>query len=46
MSFVVLPLSRGARRPFAWKPWLIQLAVHIVCVGLPIAVVQDRWNGR
>jgi hypothetical protein len=45
MSFVVLPLSRCDRRPFALQPWLIQLGVHIVCVGLPIALVQNELNG-
>jgi uncharacterized membrane protein YagU involved in acid resistance len=41
MSRVVMPLSRTAKRPFTWKAWLAQLAIHIVCVGLPIAVVQS-----
>ncbi|HEY2018141.1 MAG TPA: hypothetical protein VGH38_31765 [Bryobacteraceae bacterium] len=41
MSLVVVPLSRARRRPFAWKAWLTQLAIHIVCVGVPIAMVQS-----
>ncbi|MDR3612409.1 MAG: hypothetical protein P4L53_02515 [Candidatus Obscuribacterales bacterium] len=43
MSLVVLPLSRIRKRPFAWQPWLVQLVVHIFCVGLPIALVQNWW---
>lgn len=39
MSGIVLPLSR-VKRPFSGKAWSIQLAIHIVCVGLPIAAVQ------
>jgi uncharacterized membrane protein YagU involved in acid resistance len=41
MSRVVVPLSRAAKRPFPWRAWLTQLAIHIVCVGLPIALVQS-----
>jgi hypothetical protein len=40
MSRVVLPLSR-AKRPFSWEAWLTQLAIHVVCVGWPIALVQS-----
>jgi uncharacterized membrane protein YagU involved in acid resistance len=42
MSLVVVPLSRAPGRPFAWKAWLMQLAIHVVCVGVPIAVVQSH----
>ena len=45
MSRVVVPLSRAAKRPFTWKAWLTQLAIHVVCVGLPIALVQS-YGGR
>jgi uncharacterized membrane protein YagU involved in acid resistance len=41
MSQVVVRLSRAARRPFMWKAWLTQLVIHIVCVGLPIAIIQS-----
>jgi uncharacterized membrane protein YagU involved in acid resistance len=41
MSQVVVRLSRAARRPFTWKGWLTQVAIHIVCVGLPIALIQS-----
>ena len=43
MSFVVIPLSRTPKKPFAWQPWLIQLAIHITLVGLPIALIQSWW---
>ena len=41
MSRVVMPLSRAPKRPFTWKGWLLQLVIHIVCVGLPIALLQS-----
>jgi len=44
MSRVVVPLSRAAKRPFTWKAWLTQLVIHVVCVGLPIALVQSYWG--
>lgn len=46
MSRIVVPLSRAAKRPFSWKAWLTQLAIHIVCVGIPIAWVQSYWLSR
>ena len=42
MSRLVLPLSR-LNRPFSWKAWLTQIPIHIVCVGIPIALVQSYW---
>ncbi|QMV18670.1 hypothetical protein GOB94_08250 [Granulicella sp. 5B5] len=40
MSFIIVPLSRAAKRTFNLKAWITQLAVHILCVGMPIALVQ------
>ena len=41
MTGVVVPLSRVLKRTFSMKAFLTQLVVHIVCVGLPIALVQS-----
>jgi hypothetical protein len=38
MSLVVVPLSAVPPRPFV--PSLGMIAIHMVCVGLPIALVQ------
>jgi len=46
MSRIVVPLSRAAKRPFSWKAWLTQLAIHIICVGIPIAWLQTYWLSR
>jgi hypothetical protein len=40
MNLVVLPLSRVAQRPFTPSP--IMIAIHMLCVGLPIALVLRR----
>ncbi|MFP5229321.1 MAG: hypothetical protein ACLGXA_17050 [Acidobacteriota bacterium] len=40
MSGAVLPLSR-LRSPFKWTAWLIQIPIHMVCVGIPIAWIQS-----
>jgi hypothetical protein len=40
MNLVVLPLSRLPPRPFV--PSLLGIAIHMVCVGLPIALVLRR----
>jgi uncharacterized membrane protein YagU involved in acid resistance len=44
MSRVVVPLSRTAKRPFTMKAFVTQLVIHVVCVGVPIAVVQSYWG--
>jgi hypothetical protein len=40
MNLVVVPLSAVAQRPFV--PSLAMINVHMVCVGLPIALVLSR----
>ena len=45
MSFVVLPLSAVRKQPFDTEMALILVAVHIVCVGLPIAFATRRYSG-
>jgi hypothetical protein len=44
MSRIVLPLSRAPKRKFSAKAFLTQLVIHIVCVGLPIALVVARFT--
>ena len=41
MSRVVVPLSRAPKREFSLKAFLTQLVIHILCVGLPIALTQS-----
>jgi len=46
MQLVVLPLSAIAfKQNFAWPVVATGLLVHILCVGLPIALVA-RWQAR
>lgn len=42
MSFVVLPLS-ALQRPFSGKAFAIQLLVHMLFVGLPIALIVRHF---
>lgn len=44
MSRVVLPLSAAPKRAFSAKAFLIQLAIHICFVGLPIALVVSHFS--
>ena len=39
MNFIVLPLSAVTKRPFDLHMAMLQVAVHIVCVGVPIALL-------
>jgi len=43
MQLVVLPLSRYAHRRFSLRITLIGIAIHMVCVGLPIALAARRF---
>jgi hypothetical protein len=43
MQLVVLPLSRYAHRPFSLELTLIGIAIHMVCVGPPIAFAASRY---
>jgi hypothetical protein len=42
MNFVVIPLSAIGRGPFVPSLAMILVGVHIVCVGIPIALVVQR----
>ena len=46
MQLVVLPLSRYARHGFSLRLTLIGIAIHMVCVGLPIALAASRFARR
>jgi hypothetical protein len=44
MNRIVVPLSAARKFPFSWKMMFIGLAIHIVCVGIPIAVATRRYS--
>ena len=46
MYWIVMPLSRVHRRPFSWPAAAIAVATHVVCVGIPIALVIGRSLAR
>jgi uncharacterized membrane protein YagU involved in acid resistance len=43
MTFIVLPLS-SLKRPFSMTFFLGQLAIHMLCVGLPISLVVKHFS--
>ena len=43
MQLVVLPLSNAHRRPFSVKMMVIGLIIHVICVGLPIAIAAQKF---
>jgi hypothetical protein len=43
MQLVVLPLSMVHQRPFSMKMTIIGLIIHVICVGLPIAIAANRF---
>lgn len=42
MYWIVMPLSRYRHRPFTLTSTTIAIVTHMVCVGLPIALVISR----
>ncbi|BCS32598.1 hypothetical protein TBR22_A18120 [Luteitalea sp. TBR-22] len=46
MNRVVLPLSRVTTRPSPWVIIAVMIVVHMVCVGLPTALVVRRGERR
>jgi hypothetical protein len=45
MNLVVLPLSANPPKTFPAGNWLPVFVAHLVCVGLPIALVV-RWSAK
>jgi Na+/proline symporter len=45
MNQVVVPLSRVAQRPPAPGAMALMIGIHVVCVGLPIALAARRYAG-
>lgn len=44
MQFVVLPLSAARMGPFSPSEFVIGMIIHILFVGLPIALVVSRFS--
>ncbi len=43
MNLIVIPLSAMAKRPVTPQGVITQVIIHIVCVGLPIAIATSRY---
>jgi uncharacterized membrane protein YagU involved in acid resistance len=46
MQLVVLPLTAAPPKSFPPSQWWVVFIAHLVCVGLPIAVVVRRMEAR
>jgi asparagine N-glycosylation enzyme membrane subunit Stt3 len=46
MNRIVVPLSAARKPVFSLRMMFIGLAIHIACVGLPIALVVRAWERR
>jgi hypothetical protein len=44
MYWIVMPLSRYRHRPFTVSSTIIAIVTHMICVGLPIALVTSRLS--
>jgi hypothetical protein len=43
MNLIVIPLSAMAKRPVTLQGVIAQVIIHIVCVGLPVAIAASRY---
>lgn len=46
MGWIIVPLSRARKFGFSYKMMMIGIVIHIICVGLPIALVVRRFSGQ
>src|SRR5215207_9257551 len=46
MGYLVSPLSRTAQIPFSVRGLLTGLVIHVICVGLPAALITRRFAER
>lgn len=44
MNRVVVPLSSAIKYPFSLRMMIIGVVIHILCIGLPIALVVQRCS--
>lgn len=44
MYWIVMPLSRFQSAPFSLSRALVAIVTHMICVGLPIALVVRRYS--
>src|SRR5215813_3283528 len=43
MGYLVVPLSLAAKIPFSIQGMFIGIFIHIICVGLPIALITRKF---
>ena len=46
MGYVVVPLSAHSKGHFSFKGMVIGLLIHVICVGLPIAVTTRKYCSK
>ena len=44
MNRIVVPFSAARRSAFSWEMMFLGVAIHIFCVGLPIALLVRRYS--
>lgn len=43
MNLLVLPVTRAPQRPLEWDAALINMAILVACIGIPIAWLADKF---
>jgi len=46
MGYVVVPLSAHSKGRFSFEGMIIGVVIHIVCVGLPIAITTRKYYSK
>jgi hypothetical protein len=43
MAYLIVPLSAVRQGPFSWDGLVVSLIIHILFVGLPVALISRRY---
>ena len=43
MNFIVVPMSNAYHAPFAWPSAIRAAAILMICIGLPISLITNRY---
>ena len=46
MAYLIVPLTQVRQGPFSWNGLITSVIIHILFVGLPVAIIARRYANR
>ena len=46
MAYVIVPVTQVRQGPFSWNALIVSIIIHILFVGLPVALIARRYANR